>query len=262
MQKNTAAEILVKIGGWQRGLNLLKKQAGDYWGRVLNWVGYAEKLLELGETQAADDLLSEALQSVDQLPPGRHQQAYQALAVGMAKAGRREDALAIAGRLLGDSRELVKAEINQYVQHTDNHRQALALVAEARAMAKRMEAGKLRASRQHRVLEQILALGEFELAWEVLGLLVDTLEQTPAFSKHEFRAGDVVETLLPYVETHPRIVYGFITDLLRRDAGQSYWQTVHGVSATLSLMMAMGGDAPLLDLAGFLADWPAGERED
>lgn len=208
---------------------------------MLNWVGCAEKLLELGETQVANDLLSEALQSVDQLPSDRHQQAYKALAVGMAKAGRREDALAVSGRLSMESRELVKAEVNQYVRHTDNHRQALVLVEEARAMTGRMEAGKLRASRQYRVLEQILALGEFELAWEVLGLLVDTLERTPAFSKHEFRAGDVAETLLPHVETHPGVVYGFVTDLLRRDAGQSYWQTVHGISATLPLMMAMGG---------------------
>lgn len=96
----------------------------------------------------------------------------------------------------------------------------------------------------------------------MLGLLVDTLEQTPAFSKHEFRAGDVAETLLPYVSNYPKVVYHFVTELLRRDARHGYWQTVHGISAILPLMLTMGGPGPLLDLAAFLANWPAGEQGD
>jgi len=136
------------------------------------------------------------------------------------------------------------------------------LVSKAVTIGRRPHITKLEASEQISILRELLALHEWSSAWTVVRLLVNTLEQVPAFSKHEFRAGDVARLLEPYHDTHPNVVYEFVTDLLRRDSRKSYWQTVHGTSAVLPLMLSLGGIAPLTELAEFLSNWPNGEEGD
>jgi hypothetical protein len=139
---------------------------------------------------------------------------------------------------------------------------AKTLVSKAIALGRRPQISKLEASEQTSILQELLALQEWPSARTVVRLLVNTLEQVPAFSKHEFRARDVAQLLEPYHDTHPKVVYEFVTDLLRRDSRKSYWQTVHGTSAVLSLMLSLGGVTPLMELAKFLSDWPQGEEGD
>ena len=139
---------------------------------------------------------------------------------------------------------------------------AKSLVSKAVTIGQRPHITKLEASEQISILRELLALQEWSSAWTVVRLLVKTLEQVPAFSKHEFRAGDVAQLLEPYHDTHPDVVYEFVTDLLRRDSRKSYWQTVHGTSAVLPLMLRLGGIAPLTELARFLSNWPNGEAGD
>ncbi len=138
---------------------------------------------------------------------------------------------------------------------------AQALVEQARKIGRHLSrTPKLEATKQITILEKVLALNELPLAWEVLQAILDTLEQVPAFSKHEYRAMDVVRLLEPYAATHPKLVQEFTTEFLRRDSRRSYWQTVHGLSAVLPLMLALGGAKPLEELAAFLTDWPNGEK--
>jgi len=139
---------------------------------------------------------------------------------------------------------------------------AESLVVKAMTIGQRPGISKLEASEQTSILQELLALQEWTSAWKVVKELVDTLGQVPAFSKHEFRARDVARLLEPYHVTYPKVLYRFITDLLRRDTRKSYWQTVHGLSAVLPLVLSLGGIPPLVQLAEFLSDWPNGEEGD
>jgi len=136
---------------------------------------------------------------------------------------------------------------------------AQSLLEQAAIVGMRPNISKVEASEQIQILERLLEINQLTEAWKVVDLLVETLEKVPAFRKHEYRAGDVSKLLVSYHNSHPQILYKFTAELIRRDAKKDYWQAVQGISATLPLVVVLGGAQPLIELAQFLSNWPNGE---
>lgn len=161
-----------------------------------------------------------------------------------------------------ESEKKSTSEQEQTLSESESESLAQSLLEQAVIIGKRHNISKVEASEQIQILRRLLEINQLTAAWKVVDMLVETLEKVPAFSKHEFRAHDVSELLEPYHGHHPEILYKFTTELIRRDAKRGYWQTVHGISATLSLMIDLVGANPAQELSQFLSDWPNGEVDD
>lgn len=247
--KQSAVQQLSDVAEFDLALRVLHTLDKSWWAYGLTAIRLATVMVQAGKREQGEALLEEARQAIPGLPVDRHQQAYRALAEAYAKAKLTQKALDAVAQLDEEKRPPVLAEIAAAVDEVDASSTARDLVTMAHEIySEENQTPKARASQLHGIFKRLLPLDIEPFTYEVLALLIQALNRTPAFQKHEYRSADVAETLASHGAAKADMGVYYLVHLLRGDALIGSTQTLQGISGTLPLLLALGGPAAMLEL--------------